>query len=263
MKIKESRPAGLRLTGRVLLILGFLLFSCGDTTGDEPTSDAAPSVQAEAPKPATAAKPKPPPKRAAAEAPVQVLFTNVRVFDGTTDGLSATTKVLIEDNLIAEISPTASAGPDATVIDGGGRTLMPGLIDSHVHINMYKDGTLPTLEDTTWEEIGARAVAFAQEMLSMGFMVGPGALGAPVGGRRREGDGRRDPRSGLRALLHDEGTGNRPRTVDRVRHRRTERRPHRRGELTWSGDRLPRGLPGVADAIAGRQSGFDCQLTAT
>lgn len=55
------------------------------------------------------------------------------------------------------------------VIDGGGRTLMPGLIDSHVHINMYKDGTIATLEATTWEEIGARGVAFSQEMLSHGF----------------------------------------------------------------------------------------------
>ena len=55
------------------------------------------------------------------------------------------------------------------VIDGGGRTLMPGLIDSHVHLNMYKDGTVSTLEATTWEEIGVRSAAFAQEMLAMGF----------------------------------------------------------------------------------------------
>jgi imidazolonepropionase-like amidohydrolase len=55
------------------------------------------------------------------------------------------------------------------VIDGGGRTLMPGLIDSHVHINMYMNGNILDLQGTTWEEIGARAAAFAQEMLAMGF----------------------------------------------------------------------------------------------
>jgi imidazolonepropionase-like amidohydrolase len=55
------------------------------------------------------------------------------------------------------------------IIDGGGRTLMPGLIDSHVHINMYRPGTLIDLQNTTWEEIGARAAAFAQETLAMGF----------------------------------------------------------------------------------------------
>lgn len=58
---------------------------------------------------------------------------------------------------------------EVNVIDGEGRTLMPGLIDSHVHSNMYKDGTLAILQDTTWEEIGARAAAFAQETLAMGF----------------------------------------------------------------------------------------------
>ena len=55
------------------------------------------------------------------------------------------------------------------VVDGGGRTLMPGLIDSHVHLNMYIDGTVATLEAATWEEIAARSVAFAREMLEMGF----------------------------------------------------------------------------------------------
>ena len=55
------------------------------------------------------------------------------------------------------------------IIDGGGRTLMPGLIDSHTHLNLYKNGIVPDLEATTWEELGARAAAFAQEMLAMGF----------------------------------------------------------------------------------------------
>ena len=55
------------------------------------------------------------------------------------------------------------------IIDGGGRTLMPGLIDSHVHLNMYKNGIVTDLEGATWEEIGARAAAFGMEMLAMGF----------------------------------------------------------------------------------------------
>jgi len=51
--------------------------------------------------------------------------------------------VLVEGNLIKEIATSKIvADNNAIIIDGGGRTLMPGLIDSHVHINMYKDGTL-------------------------------------------------------------------------------------------------------------------------
>ena len=64
----------------------------------------------------------------------QVLFENVRVFDGVSDTLSEPTNVLVEDNLITSVSPTASAGTDAMVIDGDGRVLMPGLSDTHTHI---------------------------------------------------------------------------------------------------------------------------------
>lgn len=99
----------------------------------------------------------------------QVLFTNVNIFDGKSDTLTEGMSVLVEGNLIKKIAKGNIEADGATVIDGGGRTLMPGLIDSHVHINMYKDGTLPTLQDTTWEEIGARAAKLAQEMLAMGF----------------------------------------------------------------------------------------------
>lgn len=100
-----------------------------------------------------------------------VLFTNVMVWDGTSETLRDA-DVLVTGNKISQISaePLAViASTNMTVIDGGGRTLMPGLIDSHVHINMYKPGTLPEFQDTTWEEIGARAVAMTQEMLAMGF----------------------------------------------------------------------------------------------
>ena len=66
----------------------------------------------------------------------QVLIQNVRVFDGVSDDLSATTSVLIENNKISSIASDASAGSNATVIDGGGRVLMPGLSDTHVHLGM-------------------------------------------------------------------------------------------------------------------------------
>lgn len=143
-----------------------------------------------------------------AEAPSEVtLFKNVNIFDGETDELKQGLDVLVVKNKIhkiaADIPVTGTweidvskdakrlANPaggmegyaftvqteggvetievEVNVVDGGGRTLMPGLIDSHVHLNMYKDGTLATLQDTTWEEIGARAAAMAQEMFAMGF----------------------------------------------------------------------------------------------
>ena len=65
-----------------------------------------------------------------------VLFQNVRVFNGTAATLSAPTNVLVRGNTIEKISsapiPTDRRA-DTTLIDGGGRTLMPGLIDAHWH----------------------------------------------------------------------------------------------------------------------------------
>jgi imidazolonepropionase-like amidohydrolase len=87
----------------------------------------------------------PPPKAAtAAPAPTEILFTNVRVFDGKTASLSSPTSVLVRGNKIAAIGAGAVGSAGATVIEGGGRTLMPGLIDAHWHAMMaaipLKDG---------------------------------------------------------------------------------------------------------------------------
>jgi imidazolonepropionase-like amidohydrolase len=69
------------------------------------------------------------------------LFQNVRIFDGTGRPLSAPSHVLVRGNKIERISstPIVSDRPaDAVVIDGGGRTLMPGLIDNHWHVMMVR-----------------------------------------------------------------------------------------------------------------------------
>ena len=56
------------------------------------------------------------------------------------------------------------------VIDGGGRTLMPGLIDSHVHMtHAFVEGDTRAMEGMTWEELGAVAVSSAREALMSGF----------------------------------------------------------------------------------------------
>jgi len=65
-----------------------------------------------------------------------VLFQNVRVFNGT-DRLTAPMNVLVVGGKIAKISSNAIAAPAnaaLTTIDGADRTLMPGLIDAHVHM---------------------------------------------------------------------------------------------------------------------------------
>src|SRR5580700_6743287 len=68
--------------------------------------------------------------------PPVTLFQNVRIFDGNGAELSAPSNVLVRGNKIERISteriPIDGRG-DSVVIDGAGRTLMPGLIDAHAH----------------------------------------------------------------------------------------------------------------------------------
>ena len=65
------------------------------------------------------------------------VFQNVRIFDGKAQQLTAPSNVLIRGNKIERIStqpiPTDRRA-DRTIIDCGGRTLMPGLIDAHWHV---------------------------------------------------------------------------------------------------------------------------------
>jgi imidazolonepropionase-like amidohydrolase len=73
---------------------------------------------------------------------MRTVLTNARVFDGYSEDCEEGVSVLIEDNLIREVSARPIAAGDATVIDVVGKTLMPGLIDLHTHA-YNADITLP------------------------------------------------------------------------------------------------------------------------
>lgn len=109
----------------------------------------------------------------------ETLFRNVRVFSGTGTSLSAPTNVLVRGNVIAAIG-NAAAAPGATVIDGGGRTLMPGLIDTHVHMTFsvwsQREMQDPGIDAAMLE---ARAAEGSEAMLMRGFTA-VRDLGGPV-----------------------------------------------------------------------------------
>jgi imidazolonepropionase-like amidohydrolase len=94
-------------------------------------------LQAHTPQP----QPLQPQQAQQAQQPPVTLIQNVRIFDGSGSALSAPSQVLVRGNLIERIAP-ASASLDrpagATLIDGGGRTLMPGLIDMHWHTMLVR-----------------------------------------------------------------------------------------------------------------------------
>ena len=74
-----------------------------------------------------------------------VLFENVRIFDGKSAALSAPSNVLVKGSVIERISTAPIAVAGALRIAGNGRTLMPGLIDNHWHAII---GTSATCTDS-------------------------------------------------------------------------------------------------------------------
>jgi imidazolonepropionase-like amidohydrolase len=64
----------------------------------------------------------------------ETLFTNANlVLDGFAE-LQRSYNVLIKNNRIESLSTEPIDPAGAVIIDLGGRTLMPGLIDAHAHI---------------------------------------------------------------------------------------------------------------------------------
>ena len=70
-----------------------------------------------------------------------LVLTNGRIFDGT-GGTIREGSVVITRNRIVKILPSGSTEwpPDAEVMDVGGKTIMPGLIDLHTHISYTEPG---------------------------------------------------------------------------------------------------------------------------
>ena len=76
------------------------------------------------------------------------LFKNVRVFDGKGSKLTDPTNVLVRGPIIERIGAAAiSTDATATVIDGKGRTLMPGLIDNHWHVMLVRPTPMALMAD--------------------------------------------------------------------------------------------------------------------
>jgi imidazolonepropionase-like amidohydrolase len=92
----------------------------------------------------------------------------VHVFDGVSEARIENANVLVEGNLIKAVSTDPIEAEGATVIDGGGRMLMPGMIDAHWH-TMYIGIPIQSLVNGDMIEVAARAVPKAKAVLMRGF----------------------------------------------------------------------------------------------
>ena len=98
----------------------------------------------------------------------RVLFENARIFDGFNTECPEGMSVLVEDDVIREVSEKAISAPGARRIDVAGKTLMPGLIDLHIHA-YFADVNVATTENMGAAFRTAHAVRMLGHALDCGF----------------------------------------------------------------------------------------------
>ena len=98
------------------------------------------------------------------------LFTNVRILDGT-GANPYTGSVLVQGNRIRQVGrSTAPISPSgATVIDGAGATMMPGMCEAHTHFSWNDAATLAGIQTMPLEEHVLWCAKVAKRYLEAGF----------------------------------------------------------------------------------------------
>ncbi len=115
-----------------------------------------------------------------------VLFTNVRILDGTGE-YPYTGEVLVQGNRIKQVTrgggsrfaTSAGGGMGGTqTIDGMGATLMPGMIDAHLHLSWNNAPGIDPIQMMPPEEHILVTAEMAKLVLDSGFTAGRGAAAA-------------------------------------------------------------------------------------
>jgi len=94
-----------------------------------------------------------------------------RLIDGTGGAPRNQVTILVHDDRIVSVTPGFTAPQGADVIDLSSATVLPGLIDSHVHLSSQFDGGDPVRELVTQTDVGQafKMPAYARATLEAGF----------------------------------------------------------------------------------------------
>jgi imidazolonepropionase-like amidohydrolase len=98
------------------------------------------------------------------------LFTNVRILDGT-GANTYSGSVLVQGNRIKQVGSSTAAltNHGATVVDGAGATLMPGMCEAHTHFSWNDSATLAGIQAMPLEEHVLWCAKVAKRYLEAGF----------------------------------------------------------------------------------------------
>ena len=98
----------------------------------------------------------------------QLIFKNARIFDGVNADCAEGMCLRVADGRIQEVSAKPLSAPDARVVDVAGGTLMPGLIDAHLHA-FASDVLIQKIEGLGEAYRTAHAVRMLTHALNCGF----------------------------------------------------------------------------------------------
>lgn len=146
------------------------------------------------------------------------IFENATVIDTDAGAILSDHYVAVEGMCIAEVSPSPIVADGATRIDLRGRTLMPGLIDSHVHVTAYT-ANFTEMQRASPFYVASAAAQLMGAMLDRGFTTVRDVGGGEFGLAQAQTEGLlRGPRLiyGGKAISPTGGHGDvRPMNVDR------------------------------------------------
>jgi imidazolonepropionase-like amidohydrolase len=108
------------------------------------------------------------------------LLVNARVFDSATGAVREHSSLMIEGGRIVEVTQETRDSADAQTIDVGGRVVLPGLIDAHVHVTAVSHDALRMAAQPP-SLITAQAKGILEGMLMRGFTSVRDAAGADFG----------------------------------------------------------------------------------
>jgi imidazolonepropionase-like amidohydrolase len=95
-------------------------------------------------------------------------FKNFEMLDPEAGALRGGHELIVEGDKIREVAASPIKLQNADVIDCGGRTVMPGLIDSHVHV-VLSEVVIRNMENVPLTLMTARAADLMRRMLDRGF----------------------------------------------------------------------------------------------
>lgn len=108
------------------------------------------------------------------------LFINANIVDTRNAKVVTNQKVRVQEGRIVAVSDSGLGGKDDQVVDVKGHFLMPGLVDSHVHVTAITPN-FALLETLSPFYVGAKSSELLKDMLMRGFTTVRDAGGADYG----------------------------------------------------------------------------------